>query len=93
MDLEKELYLLRLYLNEYIDKIKPVTLDYQIRIHSQQGYVETGHNDKDFPSFEIWKKIRDMFPKCPIKEAAQLFNITPQLFNNPVNQKDMGPIL
>lgn len=83
MDLEKELYLLRLYLHECIDKTKPVTLDYQIRIHLQRGYIEEGYTGKSFPDFQAWKRIREMFPKCPIKEVAQLFNITPQLFNNP----------
>ena len=91
MDIEwkilRESYLLRLYLHEYIDRIKPIVLDYQIKIHSQRGYIETGHNGKDFPSFEIWKKIREIFPKCPIKEVAQLFDIPSRILNTPLNPK------
>ncbi len=43
--------------------MKPVTLDYQTRIHSQRGYIDEGCKGKDLPSFETWKRIRDMFPK------------------------------
>ena len=83
MDLEKEIYLIRLYMYEFIDKMKPVSLSYKIQIHSQRGYIEEGHNGNSFPDFKTWKKIREMFPKCPIKEVAQLYNIPHQILNNP----------
>ena len=62
MNIESELYLLRLYLHEYIDRMKPVALDYQISIYAKKGYIEDGHNGHTFPDFKTWKRIREMFP-------------------------------
>ena len=81
MDIDQEAYLLRLYLHEYIDRMKPVSLDYRSQIYSERGYIEEGHNGKNFPSFEIWKRIREMFPKDPIKEIVDSFNICGQVLN------------
>lgn len=55
--MEKEFELLEKYLKEYIDKMKPVLLDYQIFIYKKRGFIVEGHNCKNFPSFEQWKKI------------------------------------
>lgn len=49
---------LSIYLHEYIDEMKPVTLEYQIKLWGRYGYIEEGHNGKDFPSFETWLKLR-----------------------------------
>ena len=48
--------LLQAYLHEFIDKMKPVSLDYQIKVYSKKGYIETGHNG-NFISFENWKRL------------------------------------
>ena len=55
--MEKEFKLLKKYLKEYINKMKPVLLDYQIFVYGKKGFIIEGHNRKNFPSFEQWKKI------------------------------------
>ena len=57
---EKEFELLEIYLKKYIDECKPVLLDYQIFIYRKWGYIEYGHNWKNFPTFEQWKKIHKL---------------------------------
>ena len=59
MELEKEFELLKIYIKKYIDERNPVLLDYQIIIYSKMGYIVYGHNGKNFPSFEQWKKIHN----------------------------------
>ena len=55
--MEKEFELLEEYLRKYINEMKPVLLDYQIFIYEKKGFIVEGHNGKNFPSFEQWKKI------------------------------------
>ncbi len=58
--MEREFKLLKQYLHELIDRMKPVTLDYQISAYSKRGYIEYGHSRKDFMSFEKWKTINQL---------------------------------
>ena len=61
-DLKKEFDLLEIYLKKYIDECRPVLLDYQICIYGKHGYIEYGHNGKNFPTFKQWKIIwKDKF--------------------------------
>lgn len=57
--MEKEFKLLKIYMEEWINKLSPVLLDYQIDIYRKRGYIVYGHNGKPrhFPTFEQWKKI------------------------------------
>lgn len=89
MDISYESYLLRQYLHEYIDKMKPVSLEYQCKIFGQKGYIEEGHNGKTFPDFATWKKIREMFPRNPIKEIAEMFNIPHQILMSRIDDRDL----
>lgn len=61
MDVTLEAHLLKLYMHDYIDTRRPVTLDYQVKRFSEKGYIELGYTDDNFPSFETWKRIRIMF--------------------------------
>ena len=55
--MEKEFDLLEIYMKEFIDKCRPVLLDYQISIYGKSGYIVEGHNWKNFPTFKQWKKL------------------------------------
>ena len=57
-EIAEDLALLKIYLNEYIDKHKPVLLDYQIEQYGKTGFIEKGHNSKNFVPFSIWMNIR-----------------------------------
>lgn len=57
MNTDKEFDLLEQYLHEFIDRRKPVSLDYQIAIYAKRGYIEEGHNGKNYISFTHWKKL------------------------------------
>ena len=47
------------YLHWCIDRLKPVTLDFQIEIWSKRGYIEEGYTSFDkMPTYEQWKKLK-----------------------------------
>jgi len=56
-NIEKEFVLLNKYLQEYINRRKPVSLKYMLKIYDKYGYIERGIESKDFVSFDVWKKL------------------------------------
>jgi len=43
------------YLKWCIDRIRPVTLDFQIKTWSERGYIELGYTTYDkMPTFKVW---------------------------------------
>lgn len=62
---ESELNLLSEYMNWWIDRLKPVKLDIQLKIYSKFGYIEEGRNPNQLPTFERWKTLSNKF-KEPI---------------------------
>jgi len=63
-----EFELLKQYLHEYIDRMKPVTLGYQIELYRRHGYIDEGYNGT-FISFERWKEIRQWKSKLQNSEV------------------------
>lgn len=63
MELTEELDLARQYLHEKIDMSKHISFSLQMSIYKRSGYWETGKNRNEFPSFEIWKKLRIYYSK------------------------------
>lgn len=52
--------MLEQYLHWCIDRIRPVTLDFQIKNWSEFGYIEAGYTSYDkMPSFEVWSSMND----------------------------------
>ncbi len=46
------------YLHWCIDRIRPLTLDFQIEIWSEFGYIEQGYTSYDkMPCFEVWNRL------------------------------------
>jgi len=58
MDITWEAHLLKLYMQDYIDSRKPVTLEFQLNIWKEYGFIHEGYTDSNFMSFETWKKIK-----------------------------------
>ncbi len=47
------------YLHWCIDRIRPVTLDFQIKLWSERGFIERGYtNYNHMPSFEVWLTLQ-----------------------------------
>ncbi len=47
------------YLKWCIDRIRPLTLDFQIKLWSKRGYIEEGYTSYDkMPSFKVWLVIQ-----------------------------------
>ncbi len=63
--MKDDLTLLKEYMALFIDTMKPVSLGYQIQQYNKHGYIEYGHNGKDFIPFNIWKQLnnRNAFEK------------------------------
>jgi hypothetical protein len=53
----EEFELLSTYLSWYIDNLKPVTLDYQLKVYAEHGYINEGRTRQQLPSFEQWKQL------------------------------------
>jgi len=56
--MDKEFELLREYLNWFIDRLYPVTIDTKIEIYSKEGYIEEGQSPQYLGNFKNWKKIK-----------------------------------
>jgi hypothetical protein len=64
---KEDLLLLPYYMNDFIDRMRPVSIEVQVRIFAEQGYIEEGHRGSDkFVPFEMWKIL---------KRNKQLINI------------------
>ena len=57
MNENKEFDLILEYMKDYIDHMKPVSMEFQIKFWSKNGYIPYGRSNKNKLPFEVWKKL------------------------------------